>query len=190
MSIGERHRVHSSDTKAVAIGGSTPGRTGQRSTSSDAAGGLPAAGVAGAACERCRQMGRTCPSCVQRRRYAWSLLVERGESYESAGTFMGLDPELVHQLVAAEKDRRELRSLKCDSIPVQRTQAVIAEALAREPNLRLADIAGWLDMQQADFERAFLGKGRNGRAKRRVTVPNASRLMIALGRAPNELDGC
>ena len=53
-----------------------------------------------------------------------------------------------------------------------------------------AEIAGWLEMQQADFERAFLGRGRNGRAKRRVTVANASRLMIALGRAPNELEGC
>jgi hypothetical protein len=45
-------------------------------------------------------------------------------------------------------------------------------------------------MEQADFERAFLGTGRNGRAKRRVTVANASRLTIALGRAPNELEGC
>jgi hypothetical protein len=45
-------------------------------------------------------------------------------------------------------------------------------------------------MRQADFERAFLGKAREGRAKRRVNVANASRLMIALGRAPNELEGC
>jgi hypothetical protein len=45
-------------------------------------------------------------------------------------------------------------------------------------------------MCQADFERAFLGKGREGRPKRRVNVANASRLMIALGRAPNELEGC
>jgi hypothetical protein len=103
---------------------------------------------------------------------------------------MGLDAERVCQLVAAENDRRELRSLRCDSIPVQRTQAVIGEALAREPDLRLADIARWLEMHQADFERAFLGKDRNGRPKRRVTVANASRLMIALGRAPNELEGC
>ena len=103
---------------------------------------------------------------------------------------MGLDPERVRELVAAEQDRRELRSLRCDSIPVHRTQAVIADALARDPDLTIADIARWLEMQQADFERAFLGKGRNGRAKRRVTVANASRLMIALGRAPNELEGC
>jgi hypothetical protein len=103
---------------------------------------------------------------------------------------MGLDAERVRELVAAEHDRRELRNLRCDSIPVHRTQAVIAEALARDPDLRIAEIAHWLEMQQADFERTFLGKGRNGRAKRRVNVPNASRLMIALGRAPNELEGC
>jgi hypothetical protein len=35
-------------------------------------------------------------------------------------------------------------------------------------------------MRQADFERAFLGKTRNGRPKRRVSVSSASRLMIAL----------
>jgi hypothetical protein len=45
-------------------------------------------------------------------------------------------------------------------------------------------------MHQADFERAFLGRGRTGHVKRRVTVTNASRLMLALGRAPNELEGC
>ena len=134
--------------------------------------------------------GRTCPSCVQRRRYAWSLVTERGETLTAAGRIMGLDPERVGELVAEEEDRRELRSLRCDSIPVHCTQAVIAEALARDPDLRIADIARWLEMPQADFERAFLGKGREGRAKRRVTVANASRLMIALGRAPNELEGC
>ena len=87
-------------------------------------------------------------------------------------------------------DRRELHSLRCNSIPVQHTQSVIAEALARDPDLTIVEIAHWLEMCQADFERAFLGKGREGRAKRRVNVANASRLMIALGRAPNELEGC
>src|SRR5690348_3501161 len=104
MRIGERDRVHSSGTETVGRGACSPGRTGQRSTSPSAVGGLPAAGVAGGACERCRLMGRTCPSCVQRRRHAWSLLVERGESCESAGAIMGLDPELVHQLAVAEDD--------------------------------------------------------------------------------------
>ena len=41
-----------------------------------------------------------------------------------------------------------------------------------------------------DFERAFVGKSKTGRPKRRVNVSSASRLMIALGRAPNELPGC
>lgn len=103
---------------------------------------------------------------------------------------MGLSSGRVRALVAEEADRQELRSLRCDSIPVQRTQAVIAEALGRDPDLTIADLAGWLDMRQADFERAFLGKGKGGRAKRRVNVSSASRLMIALGRAPNELPGC
>ena len=92
--------------------------------------------------------------------------------------------------MAEESDRRELQSLRCDSIPVKLTQSVIADALARDPALTIGEIAHWLDMQQADFERAFLGKGRGGRQKHRVNVSSASRLMIALGRAPNELPGC
>ena len=117
-------------------------------------------------------------------------MVERGESSETVAGMLGLSPERVQELVVAEQDRRELRSLRCDAIPVHRTQVVIAAALARDPDLTIADIARWMDMAQADFERAFLGRGRAGRIKRRVNVASASRLMIALGRAPNELEGC
>ena len=117
-------------------------------------------------------------------------MAQQGESLDTAARILGLEQKRVQELVGAEQDRRELRSLRCDSVPVERTRSAIADALARDPELRIADIAGWLEMQQADFERAFLGKGRNGRAKRRFTVANASRLMIALGRAPNELEGC
>jgi hypothetical protein len=118
------------------------------------------------------------------------LVNERGETLESAAQTMNLSPRLVRELVKSETDRRELTSFRCDSIPVQLTRAVIGEALARDPDLRIADIAGWLDMRQIDFERAFLGKTKGRRPKRRVNVSSASRLMIALGRAPNELPGC
>jgi hypothetical protein len=73
---------------------------------------------------------------------------------------------------------------------VELTRSVIAEALRRDPHLTIGEIAHWLDIGQADFERAYLGKSKDGTAKRRVNVSNASRLMIALGRAPNELPGC
>ena len=52
--------------------------------------------------------GRTCPSCVQRRRYAWSLVTERGETFEAAAWIMKLEPGRVRELVAEETDRREL----------------------------------------------------------------------------------
>jgi hypothetical protein len=103
---------------------------------------------------------------------------------------MHLAPERVRELVVVEGDRRELNTLRCNSIPVQLTQSVIADALARDPDLTIGEIAHWLDMRQADFERAYLGNGNPGRPKRRVNVANASRLMVALGRAPNELEGC
>lgn len=141
-------------------------------------------------CPRCAECGRTCPSCVQRRRYAWSLVNERGQRVECAARVMKLDPERVRELVAEESDRRALEHFKCDSIPVALTRVAISEALARDPDLTLADIARWLDMRQVDFERAFLGKSKGGPPKHRVNVTSASRLMIALGRAPNELPGC
>ena len=141
-------------------------------------------------CRRCVESGRTCPSCVQRRRRAWSLVTQMGESVETAAGIMQVEPDRVQELVAEEIDRLELSSLRCDSIPVERTRSVIAEALVRDPDLTIGEIAHWLDMQQADFERAFLGKAKGERPKRRVNVTTASRLMIALGRAPNELPGC
>ena len=68
-------------------------------------------------------------------------MTEQGETFEAAGRIMGLDSHRVRELVAAENDRRELNRLRCDSIPVQRTQAVITEALARDPELAIAEIA-------------------------------------------------
>jgi plasmid maintenance system antidote protein VapI len=115
---------------------------------------------------------------------------EHGETVESAARIMGLAPERVHALVEDESHRRELGSFQCDSIPVELTRSVIDQALARDPNLTIADMARWLEMAQADFERAYMGKSKTGGPKRRVNVSSASRLMIALGRAPNELPGC
>jgi hypothetical protein len=141
-------------------------------------------------CMRCRETGRICPSCVQRRRHAWTLVNRRGHSVEQAAEILKLPPRRVRALVEQEADRRELRSLKCDSIPVALTRAVIDEALARDPHLTLADIARWVEMRQVDFERAFLGRSKHGPPKQRVNVASASRLMLALGRAPYELPGC
>src|ERR1035437_6676302 len=51
-------------------------------------------------CERCAETGRTCAACVQRRRYAWSLVSERGETFEAAGRIMGLESYRVPELPA------------------------------------------------------------------------------------------
>jgi hypothetical protein len=118
------------------------------------------------------------------------LVNEQGESLERAASIMNIAPCQVRQLIEAESRRRDLERFRCDSIPVHLTRAVIAETLARDPDLTIGRIAGWLEMRQSDFERAYLGTSSNGRPKRRVNVSSASRLMIALGRAPNELPGC
>jgi hypothetical protein len=115
---------------------------------------------------------------------------EGRETLESAARIMGLAAGRVRALVEEESHRRELGAFKCDSIPVELTRSVVEQALARDPDLSVADLARWLEMAQADFERAFIGKSKTGRPKSRVNVSSASRLMLALGRAPNELPGC
>jgi hypothetical protein len=118
------------------------------------------------------------------------LVTERGESLEAAASNMNLAPCRVRELVEEEGRHRDLERFRCDSIPVQLTREVIADTLARDPEVTIGRIASWLDMGQSDFERAYLGRSKDGRRKRRVNVSSASRLMIALGRAPNELPGC
>ena len=76
---------------------------------------------------------------------------------------MGLAPERVHALVQEERHRRDLGSLRCDSIPVELTRSVVEQALARDPDLSISDLAHWLEMAQADFERAFIGKSKTER---------------------------
>jgi hypothetical protein len=74
---------------------------------------------------------------------------------------------------------------------VQLTHEAIAQALRHDPHLTLSQIARWLDMHQSDFQRLYLDdKNPGGHPNKRVHVTSASRLMIALGRAPNELPGC
>lgn len=117
-------------------------------------------------------------------------MTHNGLTHDAVAAIMHLQPDRVRSLVAEEGERVELNSLRCNSIPVERTAAVITAALAHDPDLTIVEIAQWLEMAQADFERAFLGRGRGGGQKMRVNVANASRLMLALGRAPNELEGC
>ncbi len=104
---------------------------------------------------------------------------------------MRLRPEAVRRLVQQERDRLELRRFKLDSIPVELARALLEREMAREPDLTRAEVAQRMQMQQADFDRQFgYTAGKSGKPQERVGIPAASRLAIALGRAPNELEGC
>lgn len=45
-----------------------------------------------ARCPRCAQLGRSCPSCTQRRRIAWQLVDQQGHAVEDAATKLNLAP--------------------------------------------------------------------------------------------------
>jgi hypothetical protein len=141
-------------------------------------------------CLRCNG-GRTCASCAQRRKHAWRLVIVEGLSCEEAAARMRLTPEQVGLLVAQERDRRDLARYRLNMIPTERVRAFLEREQKRDPRLTRAEVAHYLDMKQIDLDRQLgYEAGKNGRRQRSVRVEAASRLVIALGRAPHELDGC
>jgi len=141
-------------------------------------------------CSRCVD-GGTCRSCAQRRKHAWRLVEERGLSYELAAARMRLTPAQVRLLVLRERDHQDLQRFRLDLIPTERVRALIDRELARDPFLSRAELAVWMEMPQIEFDRRVgYAPGKDGRRQRRIGIELASRIVIALGRAPMDLDGC
>ena len=141
-------------------------------------------------CLRCER-GGTCRSCGQRRRLVWRLVVVEGLSLGQAGERMGLTPERVRLLVAQERDHRDLKRYRLNFVTTENVRAFVDRELQRDPELTHAKLAEFLGMRQIDLERQLgYEPRRNGSFQRRIGVAAASRLMIVLGRAPHELDGC
>jgi hypothetical protein len=141
-------------------------------------------------CSRCAD-GGTCRSCAQRRKHAWRLVEERGLSYELAAARMRLTPAQVRLLVLRERDHQDLQRFKLDLIPTERVRALIERELERDPFLSRAELAVWMDMPQIELDRRVgYAPGKDGRRQRRIGIELASRIVIALGRTPMDLDGC
>ncbi len=104
---------------------------------------------------------------------------------------MRLTPDRVRLLVTQERDYQDLKQYKLDLIPTDRVRAFLERELERDPSLTRAQLAHYLDMEQIDLDRQLgYQHTKNGRKQRHIGIPAASRLVIALGRAPHELDGC
>jgi hypothetical protein len=141
-------------------------------------------------CPRCAD-GGTCRSCAQRRKHAWRLVEERGLSYELAAARMRLTAAQVRLLVLRERDHQDLQRFKLDLIPTERVRELIDRELERDPFLSRAELAVWMDMPQIELDRRVgYAPGRDGRRQRRIGIELASRIVIALGRAPMDVDGC
>ena len=133
----------------------------------------------------------TCRSCGQRRARAWRLVEVNGLSPEQAAAQMTLTPDRVRLLVAQERDKRELEKHKRNRIHTETARQFVDHALAHDPDITLAELARFLDMRPIDLKRQLgYEPGRNGKTQQHVDIPTASRIVIALGRAPHELDGC
>jgi len=141
-------------------------------------------------CSRC-QTRATCRSCAQRRKHAWRLITIHGLTHQQAAQRMRLTTDRVRLLVDQECDHQDLKQYKLDLIPTERVRAFLERELARDPSLTRARLAHYLDMEQADLDRQLgYQHTKSGRKQRHIGIPAASRLVIALGRAPHELDGC
>ena len=104
---------------------------------------------------------------------------------------MHLTPARVRLLVAQERDRQDLERYRLNMISTERVRTFLEHEIERTPGLNRAEIAHYLDMKQIDLDRQLgYEPGKNGRRQRKVGIEAASRLVIALGRAPHELDGC
>jgi hypothetical protein len=112
-------------------------------------------------------------------------------TYAEAARRMGLTPRRVRLLVARERDYQDLKRYKLELIPTERVRVFLEQELARTPGLTRAEVAHYLNMQQIDLDRQLgYEPGKNGRKQRNIGIPAASRLVIALGHAPIDLDGC
>jgi DNA-binding transcriptional regulator LsrR (DeoR family) len=130
---------------------------------------------------------------VQHRHRASRLVDHEGRTVDEAARIMSLPAARVHVLLAHERDRLELVEYRLDSIPTERARSFLDRELKRDPTLTRAEIAHRMNMNQADLDRQLgyaAANKTNGARQGRIGVPLASRLMLALGRAPNELEGC
>ena len=82
---------------------------------------------------------------------------------------MRLTPAQVRLLVFRERDHQDLQRFKLNLIPTERVRALIDRELER---------------------RIGYAPGKDGRLQRRIGIELASRIVIALGRAPIDLEGC
>ena len=104
---------------------------------------------------------------------------------------MRLTPAQVRLLVVRERDHQDLKRFRLDLIPTERVRALIDRELERDLFLSRAELAVWMDMPQIELDRRVgYAPGRDGRRQRRIGIELASRIVIALGRAPIDLEGC
>jgi hypothetical protein len=106
---------------------------------------------------------------------------------------MRLSSARVELFVALEEDRRDVRRYRRRSISTEQLRAFIDQELAKDCELTLAELAHRLSMTEIDLLRQFgyiKPKKSNGATGQRVSIATASRTVIALGRAPHELEGC
>jgi hypothetical protein len=118
---------------------------------------------------------------------------EHGHTILETARLMQLSRSRVELFVELEADRREVQRMRSNSIPTERLRAFIDSEFAKDSELTHAELARRLDMAEIDLLRQFgyLAPAKSNGAKgERVSINTASRVAIALGRAPHELEGC
>ena len=72
----------------------------------------------------------------------------------------------MRELIAQERDSRELKALKQDWVDTAAVRELVEKELSRDPELTRSELAHWLNMQQIDFDRQLgYSPGKNGQSK-------------------------
>jgi hypothetical protein len=151
-------------------------------------------------CDWCATHGPDgCPSCVVRARKAVRLRAKGWTPAQTAAD-MGISVARVERLLEQHDDREELKALACNEIPNERVRQLF-ERRKREDSTftiaRLADLAGFSCSSHVERDLGYMPtsptttKGRYypGKIKTTIRVKNASRLVLAMGYVPAEVEG-
>jgi hypothetical protein len=150
-------------------------------------------------CKRCQSNPRSvCVACTQRRRRAIELLEQHGLTVPEIAAKMRLSEPRVNRLLEEEEQIRDLQQYKCDSVPVERLQTLLAQRQKEDPTLTQETIARLAEYKSRIALLRALGLAPTARMRRggreyppeyrsTIDVGPASRIVRALGFAPHEI---
>lgn len=133
-----------------------------------------------------------CPECERARRQAVRLRDDQGLCLPEIATRLGASEPRAGRLLEEADQALDLQRFKLDTVPVATLRAVFERRNSEDPSLTEASIARAAKIHRIDLRRALgrsAPKNRPTATQQQVTVALASKVVVALGIAPHEIEG-